>query len=215
MFIKHLFKLLIVVIAISIFTNNAAFARGDVLAPADEAQHNELLRDMHKYSFKGYLEPADDMHYDELLREIRELRKELAEVREFIKLLGFKKPEPVARSTDSAKASMLVSGLRNAKASCIMWLADNAEKNNSEKLASWLNLNTDKTPLKEYLDNEKEAEGLLFAVTEDDYLMLGKLENDTKVIEMAIGMAGRALFDKFGNPLTVDSAVYGIYMRVK
>jgi hypothetical protein len=116
--------------------------------------------------------------------------------------------------TDSAKASELVMDLRNAKAAGIMWLIDNKDFGWAELKKIWSSdaLANDIVP---YFENSSKIKELIFVVTKDEYFLVGKLENDVKVIEKAIGMAGGALHDKFGNPLTVDTARDGIYMRVR
>ena len=197
-------RLLIVVVTICIFSGNITIAASSSAIKEGQSE------------------------YDELLNEIRELRKELDEWKEIFQLLGITKSQlqatkqnQVDPSTSSAKASKLISDLRNAKAAGIMWLGDkvstiaDALAFTDEQMRSAWNTTNMIQEIAKYMDSQLKAEELIFVVTQDSHYLVGKLENDTKVIEKSIAMAGGALFDKLGNALTVDNAVDGVYIRVK
>ena len=120
-------------------------------------------------------------------------------------------------ATDSAKASTLISELRNAKAGGIMFLGDNTDLNWSDTRLHWVDLADPGSSFDQYMDNTDKVRQLVFATPQDAagdfWLVIGKQVSDPIVADKMIGMAGGALFNATCGAFTrADDTAY---MRVK
>jgi len=122
-------------------------------------------------------------------------------------------------ATDSAKASTLVSELRNAKAAGIMFLGDNTDMQWTAIVSSWSTsvLAASGSSFDQYMDNTAKVRLLKFVTAQDTLsntlLLVGKAVSDPVVADKMIGMAGGALFAANGSAFTRDDTE--AYMRVK
>jgi len=113
-------------------------------------------------------------------------------------------------ASDSARASTLISELRNAKAAGSFWFYDNSASRDSEFLSAWNN--TQMVPVfQNYLDNPIKAAQLFFEAPnwiEGRVFLIGK-SADQKVIAKAIRQGGGALVRLNGtNSQANDSDVF-------
>jgi len=119
-------------------------------------------------------------------------------------------------ATDSAKASTLISELRNAKAAGIMFLGDNTDMSWDSITGVWPSLNASGSSFDQYMDNTAKVRVLSFVtatVSSNNWLLVGKAVSDPIVADKMIGMAGGALFNSAGGGFTrTDTQAY---MRVK
>ena len=120
-------------------------------------------------------------------------------------------------ATDSARASTLISELRNAKAGGLMYLADNNEETFSTIVAAWPSLNTTGSDFEQYMDNKDKVGQLTFAVATpvagETWLLIGKNVSDPVVGDKMVNMVGGALFTPAGAPFQKTDNV--ACMRVK
>jgi len=119
-------------------------------------------------------------------------------------------------ATDSAKASTLISELRNAKAAGIMFLGDTTQMDWATVVGSWTTLQTVGDSFDQYMDNVDKVRQLVFVtptVTGNTWLLVGKTVSDPIVADKMIGMVGGALFNATGARFTRDDPQ--AYMRVK
>ena len=121
----------------------------------------------------------------------------------------------VGNATDTAKASVLVSDLRNAKSAGIFWFADNSGSPDAVFLTAW-NDTTMRPVMTRYLDNPEIAARLVFRVTnpgnEGAVFLVGK-SADKRVIEKALGISRIILLD--GNALPSIGNESIVYIRVR
>ena len=120
-------------------------------------------------------------------------------------------------ATDSAKASTLISELRNAKAGGIMFLGDNTDLVWTDTKNYWTIMHTHGS-FDQYMDNTDKVRILKFIALEpgpdgNDWLLVGKPVSDPIVAEKMVGMAGGALYSNLGAPFV--KADTDAYMRVK
>ena len=125
-----------------------------------------------------------------------------------------------ARANANARASTLISDLRNAKACGILFFGDNAGKDDAYFQASWNTANMRSVIIKErYMDNADKVNVLEFLCIVDgnsEGYYVGKVVPDNEVGARAFAMAKGILFDSVGNEL--NAAPVGgttIYMRVR
>jgi general secretion pathway protein G len=119
-------------------------------------------------------------------------------------------------ATDSAKASTLISELRNAKAAGIMFLGDNTDETWATILGVWPTLNAIGSSFDQYMDNPDKVRQLDFQVAVvggESWLLVGKNVSDPIVAKKMIGMAGGALWEVGGSQFGPGDTV--AYMRVK
>jgi prepilin-type N-terminal cleavage/methylation domain-containing protein len=123
-------------------------------------------------------------------------------------------------ATDSAKASTMISELRNAKAGGIMFLGDNTDIPWLNVLGFWPTLNVAPTSFDQYMDNTDKVRNLIFNVLpnvgpagDETWLLIGKAVSDPIVAEKMVGMAGSSLFDSAGAAFAKSSPE--AFMRVK
>ena len=122
-------------------------------------------------------------------------------------------------ATDSAKASTLVSELRNAKAAGIMFLGDNTDMDWGSIVASWSTavLAAGGSSFDQYMDNTEKVKLLKFeaptGISGNTWLLVGKAVSDPIVADKMIGMAGGALFNASGSAFTRSDSQ--AFMRVK
>jgi len=125
-------------------------------------------------------------------------------------------------ATDSAKASTLISEIRNAKAAGIMFLGDNTDMTFVAITGVWPGLNAGGTSFDQYMDNPTKVLQLYFDVFPGTTigglptfgLFVGKDIGDPVVAEKMFGMVGGALFGAGGNPFNPATDTIA-YMRVK
>ena len=116
-------------------------------------------------------------------------------------------------TTDSAKASVLVSNLRNAKAAGIVWLAENMSSSDVDLAIEWTSANmTDN--LRKYVDNNKIENFVFYHVPSVGFLV-GEPDVPSAVIEKAIGQSSNSLFDENGVLLTAMGSDATVCVKVK
>ena len=122
-------------------------------------------------------------------------------------------------TTNSEKASTLISELRKARSVAIMFFNSNRDLTLTDLLSIWPTLNAGVTSFDQYMDNPDRVRQLVFAavsnVSPDNktWLMVGKQVSDPIVADKMIGMAGGALYNAAGGAFTRDDSV--VYMRVR
>ncbi|MCL2146759.1 MAG: prepilin-type N-terminal cleavage/methylation domain-containing protein [Synergistaceae bacterium] len=123
-------------------------------------------------------------------------------------------------ATDAAKASTLISELRNAKAGGIMLMGDFPNMPFLDLVSSWTTVPTIGS-FDIYMDNPLKVQDLIFetammatpAGTPTEALLIGKNVGDPIVAEKMIGMVGGALFNATGGLFTLTDPA--AFMRVK
>jgi len=116
-------------------------------------------------------------------------------------------------TTDSAKAAVLVSNLRNAKAAGIVWLADNVNSSDIDLINEWTGANMADN-LRQHVDNSLIERFEFFHVAGVGFLV-GEPGVPRSIIEKAVGQSGSILFDEFGAVLTVLGSDSTVCVRVK
>jgi general secretion pathway protein G len=121
-------------------------------------------------------------------------------------------------ASDSARASTLISELRNAKAAGVFWLANNISSTDAELLTEWTAGNMP-TVFEEYMDNPMKAQELLFVSAtspQGDMFLIGK-ESEPRVLQKAIGQ-GRGILMNDAGDIAIDPSDFNgdeAYMRVR
>ena len=122
-------------------------------------------------------------------------------------------------SSDSSRASTLISELRNAKAGGIMFFQDNTDLTSADLLSIWPTLNVIGTSFDQYMDNTDKVKQLFFvlvpfaAPNNEPWLMVGKQVSDPRIADQMIGMAGGALYNAAGGAFTRNDDI--AFMRVR
>ncbi|MCL2146760.1 MAG: prepilin-type N-terminal cleavage/methylation domain-containing protein [Synergistaceae bacterium] len=116
-------------------------------------------------------------------------------------------------TTDSAKATVLVSNLRNAKAAGIVWLAENMSSRDIDLVSEWTGANMADN-LRKHVDSNKIDNYVFFHVLNVGFL-IGEQGIPRSVIARAINQSDNLLFDENGVPLTAVGGDSIVCVRVK
>ena len=120
-------------------------------------------------------------------------------------------------ASDSARASAMVSELRNAKAAGIFWFANNVSSKDAEHVMAW-----DRVTMRQafndnkYLDNPEKVNEFEFALTNlagDGVVYLIGVEVDRKTLKKALRQTKGILLSGTGLPATINDTI--VYIRVK
>ena len=123
-------------------------------------------------------------------------------------------------ASDSAKASSLISELRNAKAAGIFWFADHIGSPDAEFATAWPQVGVMVPVFQMYMDNPDKATELVFAIGADafgDIFLVGKAQQLPRVIRKATGQAQGLLLDGSGTviPAGLPAAPMDVFIRVR
>jgi prepilin-type N-terminal cleavage/methylation domain-containing protein len=116
-------------------------------------------------------------------------------------------------TTDSAKAAVLVSNLRNAKAAGIVWLAENPYSSDVDLAFEWTGANMADN-LKRYVDNNIIERFDFYYVTDVGFFV-GEPNVPRFIIEKALTSSRGALFDENGVLLTDTGGDSTVCVKVK
>ena len=121
-------------------------------------------------------------------------------------------------ASDSARASTLISELRNAKAAGVFWLTDNVSSTDAELALEWSNMASMRNIFKGYMDNPIKVDELLFEVVnrpDGDTFLVGKPNIEIKILKKAIGQSRGTLVDNQGDVIHSAVAVFDVYVIVR
>jgi hypothetical protein len=116
-------------------------------------------------------------------------------------------------TSDAAKASVLVSNLRNAKAAGIVWFAENIDSGDADLSNEWTGVNMP-SYLRKYVDTERINDLIFVHITNVGYLV-GEPGVPRAVIKKAIGQAGTSLVDENGVVLSALGGDAVVCVKVK
>ena len=122
----------------------------------------------------------------------------------------------IVSTSDSAKASVIVSNLRNAKAAGSMWFSDRIDSSDAEFAAEWTNANMP-TNLEKYVDNIMVFHYDYIHISGVGYL-IGEPNVPSAIVNKALKQSpGFAILDSNGSvlvhPFTGSSAT--ICVKIK
>jgi len=121
-------------------------------------------------------------------------------------------------ASDSARASTLISELRNAKAAGVLWLTNNISSTDQEIAIEWAIEPNMQAAFVEYMDNPIKVADLRFELVahpDGDIFLVGKPLVEVKIVNKALGQSRGSLVDDQGDPIGLATAAMDVFMRVR